>query len=269
MEGLLRSKGFVPVAQIDIDGTRKFIKVYDLNGETAYVEKDTERGEGVSPADLSYREVKESSLKAPEETKISRAECMQLNVCGLAYECDGEMCTLVRDPTTLDLDEHHFAIQSRTERRQGIEKGEPVAFPIVRLSEIIANERAVMRNITATAQRIRGKALYDIKREWMAVRLVADKMSATTAETLTMLNQAQGKVFSVSSTLHEKRQAFSVPITAQFHEAYVDTVKKLHLCNDRFAELVVMTRDLSDIKTEMEGLTVRLMALQSKLQAKY
>lgn len=132
-----------------------YIKATDATGRGVFVELDCEGMVAVSPDDVVLSSAASASV-VPYSVKMGTYECASSDVCGVAFECDNEICTLKRGANGLTPKETVFS-HSKTAHHghHGVLDGHPIAYPIVRMSEIMQNPEAVACSIKASHDRMR------------------------------------------------------------------------------------------------------------------
>lgn len=167
---LLRS-GFVPKDKIittDDTGERhaRFIKVISRMGQSALVEIDIEGYMVVQPKDQKVVASKAVS-QIPYSVKMGTYDCAKTDVCGVAFVCEKDICVLNNDPTGRGPQEKNFVYvdheaEGQSGKGQGnkavIISGNPVAYPIIRMSEVRANPTVCIKAINEATRRIRNAA---------------------------------------------------------------------------------------------------------------
>ncbi len=159
VESQLASKGYITTDRVltktpsgQVEG--RYLKTINERGQTAFVELDTEGFVSVQPEDLTMIESKSAS-KVPMSVKVGTLECASSDVCGVAFECEGELCTLTRENPSMAPTELVLHTVSKPSERSIVEEGTPIAYPIVRLSEINADNEQVVKSVDAATARIR------------------------------------------------------------------------------------------------------------------
>lgn len=164
----LLSYGYVPINKVLLgQGSEaqriKYVKAYNPYGELVYIFLD---GEGMCQGNLctTMDEVKTGTI-IPSTLRMTAAECNNLDVCGLAFECEEGICTLHRrKDNPVEFDEQLFA-HSRLINTPGRDylwgKTMALPYPIVRLSEIRANPSLVLAATDESFKRMRN-TFYDL-----------------------------------------------------------------------------------------------------------
>lgn len=142
---------FMPIGQLSKDGVVTHIKVMTPLGECALVIPDKD-GMYTSEieADHMYHHTPEPATFVPFDVKTGYASCADPNICGLALECEGQVCTLTREGLESVPKEVMFSLKHKEDGKEvGLiqTKGTTHAYPIVRLSEILADKNAVHQAI--------------------------------------------------------------------------------------------------------------------------
>jgi len=159
VENDLAKYGYVATDKIitrDNDGNvaARYIKATNDRGQQVFVELDIDGKVAVRPTDLTLIESKQAN-EIPYNVKVGTYNCAGNGVCGVAFECKEGLCTLVRDDNTLQPVESNFVTVQQFDKKSGILEGDPMSYPIVRLSDIKANPDLVAKYIDDSTRRIR------------------------------------------------------------------------------------------------------------------
>jgi len=158
------------------DSLPAFIKASNKLGQTVYIMVDGKGYVVARQGDLTLIQSKNASV-LPYSLKIGVMECAGLDVCGVAFECDDEICTLIRDEgdTTVPRETTFTLAQKRAPA--AIVDQDHVAYPIVRLSEIRADPAAALANTMASASRIRRAAAQNCVSELTALKCAIEELT--------------------------------------------------------------------------------------------
>jgi hypothetical protein len=154
VEKSLVSKGWLPVDKIiseDDQGNLmcRYIKAVDPNGRTAYVEMDCEGYVTVDPENMSL--VKGSGFSnVPYSVKMGSYESSVPDVNGVAIECDGEVCTMVRGET-----DPVESVYSRVNKSSNSVLKAPISYPIVSMKALQTDNKTIEENVKRTHDRMR------------------------------------------------------------------------------------------------------------------
>jgi len=92
--------GYVPISKIVInkegDMEAKYIKVLNKYCQPVYIELDTEGVLSVEKGTVSHIEMK-TAMETPYDIRMEALECAGKDVCGVAFECEGGVCTLMKE----------------------------------------------------------------------------------------------------------------------------------------------------------------------------
>jgi hypothetical protein len=165
IEKCLLEKGFIPTEKIltkDNCGniTCRFIKARDKMGRAFYVELDCDWSNGmgfvvVNPTDQILTESENASV-IPYSLKVGTFEANSENLYGVGFECNNSFCVMARKDPSLKPTETVFTYTKDCNGQDlAIQENHPVPFPIVKMTEIVANPAAVKKNITAAHKRMR------------------------------------------------------------------------------------------------------------------
>ena len=159
VEDQLAIRGYITTDRVltkspsgEVEG--RYLKTINERGQIVYVEPDTEGYVSVQPEDRTMIESKSAS-KVPMSARTGTFECAGMDVCGVAFECEGELCTLTREDASMAPSELVLHTVGKPAERSVVEEGTPIAFPIVRLSEILVAPEQVVESIDTATVRIR------------------------------------------------------------------------------------------------------------------
>ena len=143
----------------------EYIKACTVRGQFVFVEMDSGGCVAYRKDDLTAVRMKDA-IKVPHSAKMGALECADLNVCGVAFECKDGICTLVRncDDRSLEPTEHHLVTVSKKCDEAIIMDDNPIAYPVVKMSEITANNCLVMGNIDEVTRKMRKKGFVRCKK---------------------------------------------------------------------------------------------------------
>ncbi len=164
VEDTLIKSGYLPVDKIltkDDNGNMicQYIKAIDETGRSTFVDLDCDGYVSVDQKDMTMVEKSNASV-IPYSVKMGTYECASSDVCGVAFECDNEICTLKRTNESLTPTETVFTHTKTTKdvpghKEYGILNSHPIPYPIVKLSEIKSNPSGVSCSIKDSHNRMR------------------------------------------------------------------------------------------------------------------
>lgn len=164
IEAILFDRGFVPTDRIvtqDEQGRPvvKYIKVITNRGHRAFIDPDTEGLIKPMETQKIMRQV-ETVSSIPYSIKNGSLECASNIACGIAYECQDEVCVLRKDDLTPK--EVVFSTEPVVTRVGSVNY---ISYPIVKLSDIMAEPEQVLEDVAEVSQRLqveeRSKCLED------------------------------------------------------------------------------------------------------------
>lgn len=159
IEKTLINNEFIPIEKIltkDINGNIacRFIKARDKMGRTVYIELDCDYTCGlgfisVSEDDRFVTETNTNSI-VPYSVKIGTFEANNENIDGIVFECRDNFCVISKKDNDLTPIETVYI-----EKDNDDVLSSPIPFPIVKMTEILANSKAVVKNIALANKRLR------------------------------------------------------------------------------------------------------------------
>ena len=173
VEQALVDSGFIPTEKIltqDSDGRVNchFIKTRDKLGHASFVEVDTDYSNGMGFVKVSPNEevmtVSSEASVIPYSMKVGTFEANN-DLYGVGFECDNGVCMMQRKDPSLEPTETVFSYSTGGENRSGIIQDHPVPYPIVKMTNILANPREVQRTIAKSHDRMRNVAFSQCQKD--------------------------------------------------------------------------------------------------------
>ena len=174
IEKTLLDLGFIPTEKIltkDEYGNLicHFIKTRDHVGRASYVELDCDDRDGmgyikVSPNDTILTKSHEASV-IPYALKVGSFEASKGDIYGVGFECDNSVCIMSRKNPSLEPVETVFHFTKNAGEDMGIIENHYVPFPIVKMTEILANPSAAHKGIATSHVRMRNVSFQSCKKE--------------------------------------------------------------------------------------------------------
>nr|QBK91132.1 MAG: uncharacterized protein LCPAC202_01060 [Pithovirus LCPAC202] len=187
IEENLAEKGFTVTDTIFVDvGGRlvpQYVKILNDFGQKAFVELDQE-GDVVYGDGNQTMIVSKNATMVPASKQISAFEMTtRVGASGVAYECDGDICTLVQSidtpsqPTRLVL-----TTASKAPRKTATVSGSATGYPIVQYSEVMTNPLGVAGIIEAATTNIRNAGYQECVKNWNDYKMAASDMNVAAGE---------------------------------------------------------------------------------------
>lgn len=173
VEQALVDSGFIPTEKIltqDREGRINchFIKTRDKLGHSSFVEVDTDYTNGMGFVKVSPNEevmtVSSEASVIPYSMKIGTFEANN-DLYGVGFVCDNGVCMMQRKDPSLKPTETVFSYSTGGENRSGIMQDHPVPYPIVKMTDILANPREVQNSIVNSHTRMRSVAFNQCQKE--------------------------------------------------------------------------------------------------------
>ncbi len=158
----LLAYGYVPLNKILLSGPDqmeriRYIKAYNPYGELVYIYLDDQ---GYCQDNLCSSMVETQTGEAiPYTLRMTASECNNLDVCGVIFECEQGICSLHRKKDNpVEFDERvyqHTRLVGTPGRDYLWNKSIAMPYPIIRLSEIRANPKAILLATDESFKRMR------------------------------------------------------------------------------------------------------------------
>jgi hypothetical protein len=169
VEDMLAEHGFIITDKVFIDQNGvpkgKYV-IVSVDGGRAIVEFDEEYKILYSPADGTMIATLVGTV-VPESTVVSLEQCTNSTGCGVGFVCDGEICIRSRSadssdsPTTVVLKE----LTTSSKKLMSI-SGVPVPYPVVRLSDVMADPVKAKHAIEESTRIIRNEGYVECTKHW-------------------------------------------------------------------------------------------------------
>lgn len=165
VENQLATYGYITIGRIitknsssEIEG--RYLKTINNRGQTVYIDpSDVDGWIGYENTDIVMYETDKPS-KIPVSVRNGTLESVGIGISGIAFECDGEICTIIRDgsmnPSETVL--HTFNDKDGIGTDTFISEGSVIAYPVVRMGEILTDDMRVSHNIDIAVAKIRNVA---------------------------------------------------------------------------------------------------------------
>jgi prefoldin subunit 5 len=274
VEQELYKAGFYPEDKIittDEDGERhvRYIKTATKMGQTVLVELDTKGYVVVDPKDHSVLESKTVNV-VPYSLKVGTQQCMGNDVSGVAFICKEGICTIVRNDTGQPEEKNYTFIEKVADKAVLVD-GSPIAYPIVKLSEIRANCALVLKSIDDSTRRIRN-ASYKAVSEDLAKTEQAIKSLDKNFETFKKLrDQAASQLATTIRQLEGFNQCFirTPPICEAEKAKYRRVIDNLRIRHEKVVELLKISEKVAAKKDEIAALCKEIGSAARYLQTDF
>ena len=283
IENTLIESGFLPVDKIltkDDNGNLmcQYIKAIDETGRSAFVDLDCDGYVSVSPEDATMTEKTNASV-VPYSVKMGTYECASSDVCGVAFECDNEICTLKRSDESLAPTETVFtntkaSLDSSGHKHHGMLDSHPISYPIVSMSDIKANPNQVACSIRDSHNRMRNaafgqtnkhtsdllKAEKRLQNEVSRYNKIQKKVSNSLNKTIAQLESIHGQYKkSPPESDIERENVRSVQFNLRKrHDMVVDYLKLSESVNSRVARIEELTGEIQSLNDYADKLFIGL-----------
>lgn len=278
VEQTLLKHDYVPIDKIltrseDGQVMCKFIKAKDKVGHSAYVELDSAEP-GHEFVDISNGETvltsQDHASVVPYSVKMGTYECANSDVCGVAFECDNEICTMQRNDDSMAPTESVFSYTTGMGDDQGILQNHPISYPIVKLTEIMENPKMVTDSIKTSHEKMRNVAFGQCMKEVEDMKCAAlnlqqqidrfDEIQTTTSNVLsTTINQLEEihdmYEFRPPACDSEKRKLQTVRFNlSKRHDLTNNFLTYCQSVNQRISNMKQLTDDLNSLNSYAEKL---------------
>lgn len=275
-----RDPAFIFVTDESVsNGTVLTLVKCNLMGNTVYIDVDTVVDKVPQDKnDLSLRRVlSRGSSATPITETVLASKCTNLDLCSMAYDCKDGICILKRDSKSLDIDATEFVLTTKPGTTKLSETDPAIAYPVVKLSDILANNILVTRMIMRATARHHVEAVHEFWKRRMLLNEATSKLqhavsvvAGRTSEGIDKgaFGMAHHSVEKVLTHLSDERSKLHYPPgdneraiydrnsgnTQAYQQKFEDLIRRSHHLLNLTEQINLVTKDLSemldDIKTE-------------------
>jgi hypothetical protein len=250
----------------------EYVKCYDPNGLTVFVMLDVKGSLGVQMPDLTTVHVAKGS-SIPLSDKLAANDCAGTGVCGVALECQDELCTILRQNDGSSK-EASFVMTEEYATKTMARDGSAVASVIIRMSEIMQDYKGTLDRTQTASQRIKDNA-FQASHDGL-VRTM--KKAQTLTEGIAKFDSNRKLAYQSLKQGINQLQTYSdkyysmytdKTITSQNNNQYNLTIGNLYARNKVFGDIITTTTAFNDLEKEIEAIASKVIALNNSLCAKH
>ena len=265
----LEDKTYAPV---------QYVKCYDARGNTVFVNLDipgTTTDVRISRS-TNVKPVTQDSINYSIKNSVDK--CMGSAVCGVAIECNEQLCMLTKqnDGSTKQ-NSYLVTMDSRDQSSPTtaiISSITQIPSVIVRLSEIEKNPKSVLRNTSEAMEKIRTQAFNeesvtfkDSMREVEKLAEAARRFHQLYNSTFEKLRQSSKEILNIVETFDKKVEQ-GYKLTEQESINYRVALSNLFARNKMFGDSVNLTRDFANMRNDF-GLMIEKIAKFISVESNY
>jgi hypothetical protein len=267
--------GFMPLVKTltrKADGSTeaRYIKAVDSLGNISYIQLNVDSNVTVQPHDLLTIESVDAS-NVPYSVKNGSMAAVNLDVSGVALECTNGVCMLSQDSPDRPRNESFLTYIDKPKDTVVVEADSPVAYPIVRLSDVLENPTLVMKLIEKATKALRWEVYNKSVR---MLQIADDKMKETRnvgSLTLRAINIALNHIMESLSELEARRQGYELrpPSGPMETETYDLLVYNIKYRQDKLKELLMLERNVGTYVSSFNGLLESFKEMQKELDDRF
>ena len=275
VEKKITELGFMPLVKTITrkpDGSveARYIKAVDSLGNISYIQLNVDSNVSVHPSDLTTTESLETN-NVPYAIKTGAIAAVGLDVSGVALECANGICTLSQDSPDRPRVESFLTYIEKPKTTVVVEEDSPVAYPIIRLSDVLENPTLVMLLVVKATTKLRWEAYQ------MSVRTLinADNVLKDTYDkgkiTLRAINIALNHIMSSLNDLEDKRRAYELhppsgPVETERYDLLIYNIKYRQ---DKLKELLLLERNVTMYVSAFNQLSMNFSEMQKELDDRF
>ncbi len=257
VENELMKYGYLPTQKIMINENSQkqcmFIKATNKFGQPVLIKLDDEGIVVESQADLTI--VKSNIGQIGDySSRVGERVCMQSEACGLAYVCNNGVCVMENNNDGKVV-ESKFEFVKRFSEQDAIIGDEPVAYPVVSLSDIRANPALVLDITNRATKRLRNAAYNNSTQSLIDVRNNIQKLNESFNEFLRIRETQEQRLMRSIKVLESyivnyERLCMKVESQVEFQK-HKEVIANLTLRNDKVADLLRAVRSVANINVSL------------------
>jgi len=257
VENELIKSGYLPTQKIMInEGSQKqcmFIKATNKFGQPVLIKLDDEGVVVESQADLTIVKSNVGQI-GDYSSRVGERVCMQSEACGLAYVCNNGVCVMENDNSGKII-ESKFEFVKRFSEQDAIIGDEPVAYPVVSLSDIRANPALVLDITNKATKRLRNAAYNNSTQSLIDVRNNIEKLNLVFNEFLRIRGIQEKRLMESIKILegyivNYERLCLKVESQVELQK-HKEVIANLTLRNEKVTDLLRAVRSVTDINTSL------------------
>jgi hypothetical protein len=262
VETKMTASGFFPISRTltkRSDGTveARYIKSIDNMGNISYVKLNVDSNVSVQPSDLTTVEELRSST-VPYSLKTGLLSASNLDVSGLAFECADGICTISRDSKDMQPKESYLTYIEKPTKDLIVESENPMAYPIIKLSDILEKPTTTMLMVNKSTVDIRNKTLKLLESNLKGSNAEFEHLFGNAKITLRAMEIATTHIVTSLLKLENMRNAYNInpPVTPEEKERYrllVFNIKKRQDMVRKMLEISDITQRYKQIAAELNA----------------
>lgn len=243
---------------------KTFMKAIDKLGQRVYIDVDT----GSYPSKRNIVSESPTKVFTDDVVVTDKYQCIGNDVCGVAFECGKNLCLLARyrgevDPIRKDWTTEHAVFED-------IGGEYSVTYPVIRLSDIIANPEAALINTKLVLNRLRNIDYVGETTKLVDLRSSLSQMEIAFREFDSINNSVLDKVDSDLKKLEEWREQYNrVPINDVIRDRLEKVLSSITYRHDINVKLLASIASAAELKEDIDRITSKFKALSSDLNDIY
>lgn len=220
-------------------------------GYPVYIHLDRDFS-SISPVekDLSVIEILPGEVSSPRENDLAE-RCTSVD-CSTMVECVGKFCSIRRNPSDGFIQKTDYVMTTKTTQRHIRGTEDIFAYPAVNISEIMANNNAVVINIRRHSTRLRNKS----RKQYVDMRIeslyIMNALKSMHKKLDDLLNHAQHHVEDEYDDAEAVLDGIKYPSNANNQEVVEEMIANFNAVNE---ERALLYRDLTFLNVTNDELT--------------
>jgi len=271
IEQKLLNLGYTPVDKVVVregndEFSAKYIKVMTPTGQGALVELNEEGYVSPGATDLNVVEVKDAS-SIPYSHKIGTLESVGQEIRGVAFLCEDNVCVVTREEERVTPTETFYIATEKAGDRTAVLDDVPVAYPVVRFKEVVAEPKEVAKSIDKAASDLRKRAYQMAVDELKQVRGSIDELEKALADFDLVQKDAARRLGDSFKELDKYHAQYDKDIVIESNrDRYVRLMKNYHKRHQLLIDLLVTIDRVAMKKHRLAKLTMMINKKSEYLQ---
>jgi hypothetical protein len=278
-ENQLMQLGYTPIQKINMDSRNgkhaRYIKAYNMLGEVLLIELNTDDIVVESMKDLTMIKSR-NGVSLPYSGRMLMSECSKLEGCAISWQCTDGMC-IMENADNGDIVENNYEFVKKFTEQEVVIDNEPVAVPVLHMSDILANPGLTLRTTRKMTHKLRNNA-YNY--ESQQLKMFKDKLAAVQKNFNTFLGiraRDEDRLMKSIATFEsyvggyekKKLECKGRLLDAVFLQREKECTANLKLRSDKFNEFLRVIRSVARLESALDTINQDLIAAITFLDTEF
>lgn len=271
--------GFIIDYRMYDNGKLTHLLATTKQGDRVLIQVDNLSYQSTFPSMFNSSDVQMRSLPnvtfVPQETKIGALECLNYDVCGVAFVCEGNICMTQKKNGTKEMtySEKNYTFQSSSEIGAGVIGHALVAYPIISLSTVLANPQKAEDQIASVAGEIHEISLKKLYKQHERLEEALNKLKEQITSEGQFIRSADfaldSDIDKLTQIYHSLKEINPDEMSDSQQEAYYVVLRNLKEKKALRSRLINMTSTAHAITNSIQSLSKEFEQLVNPLMQKH